>query len=148
MRITFLLALSLCAIAGRAQDTQKVTATVDTSRISKINDDDKTYTKVEIESAYPGGQPAWTRFLNKTMHYPDDAVNNEIQGTVIIQFIVEKDGSINNIEAISGPKKGGLREEGVRVIRLSGKWVPAVQNGRAVKSYKKQPLVFKLSISK
>ena len=107
-------------------------------------DYDKTFTKVEIESHYPGGDQAWLRYLNKNLRYPDDAVNNEIQGTVVVQFIVDKQGNVSDVEAISGPDQGGLREEAVRVIKRSGNWTPAVQNGRQVKSYKKQPIVFRL----
>jgi protein TonB len=105
---------------------------------------DKTFTKVEIESEYPGGASAWLRYLNKSFRYPDEAVNNEIQGTVVVQFIVDKEGNVSDVTAISGPTEGGLREEAVRVIKKSGRWTPAVQNGRQVKSYKKQPIVFKL----
>jgi len=107
-------------------------------------DYDKTFTKVEIESEYPGGASAWLRYLNKNFRYPDDAVNNEIQGTVVVQFIVDREGNVSDVAAISGPDNGGLREEAIRVIKKSGKWTPAVQNGRQVKSYKKQPIVFKL----
>jgi len=111
----------------------------------KDNEDyDKTFTKVEIESEFPGGPAAWLRYMNKNLRYPDDAVNNEIQGTVVVQFIVDKEGNVSDVQAISGPENGGLREEAVRVIKKSGKWTPAVQNGRQVKSYKKQPIVFKL----
>jgi periplasmic protein TonB len=109
---------------------------------------DRTYTKVEVEASYPGGAHAWLGYLNHTLRYPDDAVNNEIMGTVVVSFIVNTDSTISDVQAISGPQKGGLREEAVRVIKLSGKWVPAMQNGRFVRSYKKQPLVFKLEVSK
>jgi protein TonB len=107
-------------------------------------DYDKTFTKVEIESAYPGGSAAWLRYLNKNLRFPDEAVNNEISGTVVVQFIVDKEGIVSDVEAISGPESGGLREEAARVIKKSGKWTPAIQNGRQVKSYKKQPIVFKM----
>jgi len=109
----------------------------------KVEEDwDKTFTKVEIESEYPGGSAAWQRYLNKTLRYPQEAIDNEIQGTVVIQFIVDKEGNVSDVEAISGPEE--LRSEAVRVIKKSGKWTPAVQNGRQVKSYKKQPIVFRL----
>jgi protein TonB len=109
----------------------------------KVEEDwDKTFTKVEIESEYPGGSAAWQRYLNKTLRYPQEAIDNEIQGTVVIQFIVDKEGTVSDVEAISGPEE--LRAEAVRVIKKSGKWTPAVQNGRQVKSYKKQPIVFRL----
>ncbi|MFM9910830.1 MAG: energy transducer TonB [Chitinophagaceae bacterium] len=105
-------------------------------------DYDKTFTKVEIESEYPGGNSAWARYLNKSLKYPQDAVDNEIQGTIVVQFIVDKEGNVSDVEAVSGAQE--LRDEAVRVIKKSGKWTPAVQNGRQVKSYKKQPIVFKL----
>ena len=105
-------------------------------------DYDKTFTKVEIESEYPGGASAWQRYLNKNLRYPQDAIDNEIQGTVVVQFIVDKAGVVSEVEAISGPNE--LRDEAVRVIKKSGQWTPAVQNGRQVKSYKKQPIVFRL----
>jgi len=105
-------------------------------------DYDKTFTKVEIESEYPGGSGAWLRYLNKNFRYPQEAIDNEIQGTVVVQFIVDKEGVVSDVEAVSGPQE--LRDEAIRVIKKSGKWTPAVQNGRQVKSYKKQPIVFKL----
>ncbi len=109
----------------------------------KVEEDwDRTFTKVEIESDYPGGMSAWQRYLNKNLRYPTEAQDNEIQGNVVVQFIVDKEGNVSEVEAISGPKE--LREEAVRVIKKSGKWTPAVQNGRQVKSYKKQPIVFRL----
>jgi protein TonB len=105
-------------------------------------DYDKTFTKVEIESEYPGGSGAWIRYLGKNLTYPQDAIDNEIQGQVMVKFIVDKEGNISDVEAISGPNE--LRNEAVRVIKKSGKWTPAVQNGRQVKSYKNQPITFKL----
>jgi protein TonB len=103
---------------------------------------DKTFTKVEIESEYPGGAAAWQRYLNRNLRYPQEAIDNEVQGAVVVQFIVDKEGNVSDVEAISGPQE--LRPEAVRVIKKSGKWTPAVQNGRQVKSYKKQPIVFRL----
>ena len=107
-------------------------------------DYDKLFTKVEIESSFPGGDAAWQRYLLKNMSYPEEAQNNEIQGQVVVQFIVDKEGNISDVQAVSGPTDGGLRDEAVRVIKKSGLWKPAVQNGRQVKSQKRQPIVFKL----
>jgi len=112
----------------------------------KVEEDwDKTFTKVEIESDYPGGQGAWARYLNKTLQYPQDAIDNEVQGQVVVQFIVDKEGNVSDVQAVSGPDE--LKREAERVIKKSGKWTPAVQNGRQVKSYKKQPITFKLEAS-
>jgi len=112
--------------------------------VNKDKDNDTTYAKVDVEAEFPGDTTAWLRYLNKNLRYPDDAVNNEIQGTVLVQFIVDKEGNVSDVQAISGPNKGGLREEAVRVIKKSGKWIPAIYNGIRVRSYKKRPFTFKL----
>ncbi|MDP4148073.1 MAG: energy transducer TonB [Bacteroidota bacterium] len=105
---------------------------------------DQPFMKVEKESEYPGGLQAWRRYLGKNLVAPDEAVNKGISGTVVIQFIVDRDGTVSGVHAISGPEEGGLREAAIKVIRKSGKWVPAIQNGRPVKSYKSQPIVFQI----
>jgi TonB family protein len=102
------------------------------------------FSKVEIEATYPGGAEAWRRYLLKTFRYPDKAIDKEIQGTVVVKYVVSIDGNLSNVVAESGPVEGGLREEAIHVIKNSGKWVPAMQNGRKVNAYKRQPIVFKL----
>jgi protein TonB len=110
----------------------------------KKSDGDDRFIPVEKEAEFPGGLEAWARFLNKTLRYPDQAMSIDIQGTVTVQFVVDVDGSVSNVRVVSGPEEGGLREEAVRVIKKSGKWVPALQNGRSVKAYRLQPVVFKV----
>lgn len=107
--------------------------------------DGQPFTKVEIESEYPGGLSAWIAFLNRNLanNYPQPAIDNEIQGTVVIQFIVDLGGNVSDVTAIDGPKE--LREAAIAVIEKSGKWIPAVQNGHHVISYKRQPITFKLA---
>jgi protein TonB len=110
----------------------------------KKEPDDGGFVPVEVESTFPGGGAAWLRFLNKNLHYPEEAINIEQQGVVVVQFIVDDKGNVSNVTAVSGPEQGGLREEAVRVIKRSGMWTPALQNGRYVKSYKRQPITFKM----
>jgi len=98
---------------------------------------------VEIESEYPGGAAAWQRFLNRNLRYPQEALDQEIQGFIMVQFIVDKEGNVSDVQAVSGPEE--LRAEAIRVIRKSGKWTPAIQNGRQVKSYKRQPVGFRIN---
>lgn len=118
---------------------------VEAPKARQEEDYEKTFVKVEIESEYPGGAAAWLRYLNRNFRYPDEGLTNEIQGTVTVQFIVDKEGNVSDVQAISGPEQGGLREEAIRVIRKSGMWIPAIQNGRKVKSYKRQPVIFKIA---
>ena len=112
--------------------------------VPKKEDDNPVFVPVEFEAQFPGGAAGWLRFLNKNLRYPEDAQNNEIQGRVVVQFVVDRDGNVSDVEAISGPETGGLREEAVRVIKKSGKWVPGNQNGKYVKSYKRQPVTFQM----
>jgi periplasmic protein TonB len=134
MKLILIAAFFLSAITCHAQDS--TASSRDTGII---------FTKVEVEAVYPGGTTAWLNFLKKNFRYPAEAVNNEIQGDVVVQFKVDLQGSTSDIHAISGPEKGGLREEAVRIIQISGKWTPALQNGRQVRSYKQQTLRFKIS---
>jgi len=78
-------------------------------------DYDKTFTKVEIESEYPGGASAWTRYLGKNLSYPQEAIDNEIQGQVVVQFIVDKEGNISDVKALTNH---GYGMEG----SISGRW--------------------------
>ena len=100
------------------------------------------FTKVEFEPDYPGGQQGWINYLTSHLHYPDAAVKKNIQGTVVMQFIVNTDGKITDVKAISGPE--ALKTESIRTIKESGVWVPAQQNGKKVRAYKRQPITYKL----
>lgn len=106
--------------------------------VKEEEDWNKVFQKVEIESDYPGGRVAWQRFLNRNLHFPPV---EDVQGTVVVQFIVGKDGSVSDVVAVSGPDE--LRAEAVRVIKKSGKWTPAIQNGHQVISQKRQPIIFR-----
>jgi len=108
--------------------------------------DTPTLTKATIEAEFPGGRPAWTQFLNKNLQYPDAAINKEIQGDVIVQFQIDEQGNVSDVKVLSGPKKGGLREEAIRMIRISGKWKPAIRNEKEVKAIKKETISFRLSV--
>jgi TonB family protein len=98
------------------------------------------------ESEYPGGDDGWLRFLTRTLRYPDNCWKHNIQGTVIVQFIVNEEGNPVDVTVVKSVNPE-LDAEAVRVISASKNWVPAVYGGRFVKSYKKQPIVFKLTNS-
>lgn len=140
MRTSILLLLLPVSLSVSAQDSSKTA--IDTSK-NMVIANGKIFTKVEIESYYPGGNGGWATFLRANLQYPKKAIRKRIQGTVVVQFIVDKEGNVSDVQAISGPEDGGLREEALRVIKISGRWIPAVQDGRKVKSYKKQPFVFR-----
>jgi periplasmic protein TonB len=103
-----------------------------------------TVKSLEIESEFPGGIGNWGKYLMHNLVYPQRAQNLEKQGTVVLQFIVDTQGHIYDQEIIRSVEYS-LDQEALRIISTSPAWVPAFQNGRRVKSYKRQPLTFKLS---
>jgi len=122
--------------SGHSQDTPKVNSQTDAPN------GDKTYTKVEIESSFPGGSSAWLQFLQQHLVYPNKAVRKKIEGTVVVQFIVDKDGSVYDMKALTGDPL--LQEAALKAMANTPRWIPAMQDGRKVKSYKKQPIIFRL----
>ena len=109
----------------------------------KENDEDKIFTKVENEAQFPGGQAAWVRYLQKNLNANTPVDNGAPSGTfqVIVKFIVSKDGSISDVQAES--KHGyGMEAEAVKIIKRGPKWSPALQNGRNVNAYRRQPITF------
>jgi protein TonB len=124
----FFLLIAFIAIRCSAQETSSDTA----------------YTKVDVHAEYRVGEYAFLHYLDLYHRYPFEARHNEIQGTVIVQFVVNKDGKVSDVQAIGGPTEGGLREEAVRVIKQCGKWKPAIADGHPVKSVVHQPIIFRL----
>jgi hypothetical protein len=110
------------------------------------DDDNKIFTKVEVEADFPGGVNAWRRFLANNLDSEVPGANGAPPGqyTVIVRFVVAKDGSVSNVQAES--EFGfGMEQESVRVVKKSGKWKPGIQNGKEVISYKRQPITWVVS---
>ena len=109
----------------------------------KADDEDKVFTKVENEAQFPGGTAAWARYLQKNLNANAPVDNGAPSGTyqVIVKFIVSKDGSISDVQAET--KHGfGMEDEAVKIIKRGPKWTPALQNGRNVNAYRRQPITF------
>ena len=103
----------------------------------------KEFTDCEVSGTqFPGGQVAWQQFLAQNLVYPQEAIDKEIQGTVVVRFVVEEDGSLTNVEAIKGPME--LRQSAMLVIKRSPNWTPEIENGKNIRSYKMQPIIFRL----
>ncbi|MBO9594560.1 MAG: energy transducer TonB [Niabella sp.] len=102
------------------------------------------FTQVEHDASFPGGPDAWRQFLQANLRFPEK--NNAPAGTytVIVQFIVDRDGTISDVKVTADPGYN-FGMEAQRVIQLSGKWNPALQNKRVVKAYRKQPITFNVS---
>jgi periplasmic protein TonB len=102
----------------------------------KVEEDyDKVFTKVEKEAKFPGGADGWRRYLERNLNANVAADDGAPTGnyTVKVQFIVDKEGNISNVQAIEKPKAcPSCGPEAEKVIKRGPKWEPAVQNGRNV----------------
>ncbi|HMU47303.1 MAG TPA: GldM family protein [Chitinophagaceae bacterium] len=131
-----LMLLTLFIISGFVLSAQKPEV---------VTIDGKIYEKVEIEASYPGGVEAWRNFLIKNLKATTPVDNGAPAGvyTVIVQFVVDKEGNISDIKALTNHGYG-MEQEVVRIMKFSEKWTPAIQNGKPVKAYRKQPVTFQV----
>jgi periplasmic protein TonB len=97
------------------------------------------------ETAVPiGGMTAFYSFVKQSLKYPTPAKRMDIEGKVFVQFIVERDGSLTDVQAIKGIG-GGCDEEAIRVVTACPKWKPAKQRGKPVRQRMILPITFKLA---
>ncbi len=109
----------------------------------KSDDENKVFNKVEVEAAFPGGDAAWRRYLQNNLDANTPVDNGAPEGTyqVVIRFIVAKDGGISDVVAETSFGHG-MEAEAVKIIKKGPKWTPALQNGRNVNAYRRQPITF------
>jgi len=109
-------------------------------------DDNKVFEKVEVEASFKGGERAWRKYLESNLDQNVPVKNGCKPGeyTVVIQFIVDKEGGVSDVRALTN-HGFGMEEEAMRMIKKGPYWVPAVQNGRQVKAYRKQAITFVIS---
>lgn len=105
--------------------------------------EEEIFVAVEQQAEFPGGQAALMKWLSTNVRYPESAQQNDVQGRVIVKFVVEKDGSIGAATILKGVDKD-LDREALRVVKKMPKWQPGKNNGVAVRSYFNLPVVFKL----
>ena len=105
---------------------------------------DMVFDVVEVMPQFPGGQIAMLKYIMENMKYPEQAMKEGIQGRVAVRFIVEKDGSISNVEPVLSVHPL-LNKEAVRVVESMPKWTPGKQNGKPVRVRFNVPIMFKLN---
>ncbi len=113
---------------------------------AKEEDYDKEFKTVQIQAKFPGGNDAWTKYLQRNLR-ADVAVENGAptgRYTVVVSFLVDKEGNISEVKAENDPGYG-TADEATRVIKRGPKWQPAEQNGRKVIYRQRQSVTFEVS---
>ena len=102
------------------------------------------YMVVEKMPEFPGGQQALFTFICENLAYPEDAHTNGIQGRVICQFVVEKDGRVSDVQVVRSSGNSSLDKEALRVIKSMPNWTPGTQRGKPVRVKYTMPVSFRL----
>lgn len=137
----------------KSADAKRVN-TSDTSNSKSILDDlivepepqgnGKVYENAEIAPSFPGGVGAMMSWIGKNMKYPDGALNNNIQGKVMVRFVVLSNGGIGEIHIYKSVEPS-LDNEAVRLVKAMPKWNPGTANGKPVNVWYTLPVTFKLN---
>ena len=126
-----LLVAECCLITANAQKTV----------VSQT--DQKVFDTVEQMPEYPGGMQAMIEFLQTNMKYPEDAAKQKVEGRVMVQFVVETDGSVSDVH-VAKQVFPSLDAEAIRVVQAMPKWMPGKDKGKVVRVKYNLPIVFRM----
>jgi TonB family protein len=102
------------------------------------------YEMTDVRPSYPGGQAALEDYITNNIEYPQAAVDNNNEGTVNVQFIVDEKGNVTSARLVTNDLGDGLGNEAVRVISKMPKWEPGKVKGKAVKTRLTLPVTYKI----
>ena len=156
-------AVCLAACVGNGENKSaennaeaKDTATVDNSKAettvakfdSKVtarnSETDTVMDKCEVMPKFPGGESGMMKFLTENVKYPKEALDKGITGRVLVEFVVERDGSINDVKIMKSVDPI-LDNEAIRIVKAMPKWEPGTMNGKAVRVKHTLPVTFRLN---
>ncbi len=129
---------------GDKESVHLVFEKADLSHPSSSVDNDEVKSVCEVEPEFPGGTQELMKFIAMNLRYPSECVDKGIEGRVTLSFIVEKDGSVSNIEKLRSPDDL-LSAEAIRVVSSMPKWVPGKQDGKEVRVRFVLPVTFRLN---
>ena len=131
------------ADANKPVETKKQSGKTKDEKVEMKPDKNGIYQIVEEMPQFPGGEQAMLDYVSKNIVYPQEAMEKGIAGRVFVSFVVEKDGSVNEVKVVRGIG-GGCDEESVRVIKAMPKWKPGKMKGEPVRVSYMMPITFKL----
>ena len=107
-------------------------------------DNNGVYNAADIMPAYPGGQNALEDYMNNNVEYPQNAIDNNSEGTVNVQFVVDENGKVRDAKVVGKELGSGLDEEAVKVVSNMPKWTSGKVKGKNVKTRIVLPVTYKL----
>lgn len=105
----------------------------------------KIYTAAEVAPAFPGGQRGLDNYITKNVNYPQQAIDDDVSGTVHVSFVVDEQGHVTKARVLDAANIGdGLDQEALRVVRNMPSWMPGKVRGKKVKTRMELPISFLL----
>jgi protein TonB len=105
----------------------------------------KIYTTAEVAPQFPGGQRALDNYINKSVNYPQQAIDDDVSGTVHVSFVVDEKGRVTKAKVVNAANVGdGLDLEALRVVKNMPQWMPGKVNGKRVKTRMELPISFQV----
>jgi TonB family protein len=137
LSLLFIFALSLfllqaCSLFKKQQVEENV-----------AEEEDAIFSSTEESPEFPGGIDAMMKYISSHIEYPKQELEEEIEGMVYTQFVVEKDGSLSQFKTLKGVSEN-LDKEAIRVLKSMPKWTPGKQRGKAVRSLYIVPVRFEI----
>jgi TonB family protein len=102
------------------------------------------YNYTQTSPAFPGGQSSLEDYINRQVTYPEDALENDVQGTVMVRFTIDENGKVGNVQTAGNQFGHGLEDAAMKVISQMPKWTPGTVNGKKVKGWYTIPVTFKI----
>ncbi|WP_276348284.1 M56 family metallopeptidase [Daejeonella sp. JGW-45] len=133
-RVSYTMPINFGLGSGQSPNTAKSGTTTDI----------KDFSTVEVLPEFAGGMAGWGKYMQANLKYPEEAKKARVTGRVIMQFVVEKDGSLSEIKVLRGIGSGA-DEEATRVLANSPRWKPGIQEGRPVRVMYTMPVFFNLA---
>jgi protein TonB len=118
-------------------------ATDNSLKVAK--DKDGIYYKADKMPEYPGGETALSTFVENNINYPQDAIDQNTEGTVNVSFVIDEKGKVMNPVATGKTAGHGLDEEAIKIIKQMPDWKPGMVKGKPVKTHLLLPVTFKLA---
>jgi protein TonB len=126
--------------AGKAS----LSAMTDKTNEKMMKDANGYYNYTDVAPSFGKGQDALESYINNNIEYPQEAIDNNVEGTVSVQFAVDEQGKISNVKTVNKKIGYGLEEEAVKIVSDMPKWTPGQVKGKNVKTWRTLPIIYKL----
>jgi periplasmic protein TonB len=133
-------------VKAAKKKTGKVSSSMaaDNSAVKMEKDKMGIYNRTEVAPAYNGGQSSLEDYITRNLEYPADAIDNNVEGVVNVQFAVDEKGNVSNVSTIGNKLGYGLEEAAIKVVSNMPKWTPGQVKGKNVKTWRTLPINYRL----